>query len=476
MPIRHTSTTMSKPRRWGNGEVCLIVGLSAGSALPRDLGAAGLKIEVAGSESEALAALDRRPFVAVVAYQRPDAPPIQSILARASQKSPEIPVMVLGATAALQDAVDVMQQGAADYLGPPFQAEVVATRLRNLVDKTLGQNQPHDSAPATLEHLGVVGSSSAMSKLFATIDKISRYKANVLLLGESGSGKELIARAVHARGPRRKHLFLPINCATLGRDLLENELFGHERGAFTGAHERKRGLFELADGGTLFLDEIGELDPSTQAKLLGVLERNAFRRVGGTTLVNVDLSVVAATNRNLEEAIVAKRFREDLYYRLKVVTIVVPPLRERREDIPALVEAFIADFNRRNDGKIRGIAPQAMRWLTELAWPGNVRELKNAVESAAMLATGETIGLEEFESTTVARRPSALPARTSSSAVAVVPQDSIVVSAKATLADIERVVIGEHLKRAATKADSARTLGIGLRTLYSKLKRYRIGA
>jgi DNA-binding NtrC family response regulator len=315
-----------------------------------------------------------------------------------------------------------------------------------------------------------------MSKLFATIDKISRYKANVLLLGESGSGKELIARAVHARGPRRKHLFVPINCATLGRDLLENELFGHERGAFTGAHERKRGLFELADGGTLFLDEIGELDPSTQAKLLRVLERNAFRRVGGTTLVNVDLSVVAATNRNLEEAIVAKRFREDLYYRLKVVTIVVPPLRERREDIPALVEAFIADFNRRNGGKIRGIAPQAMRWLTELAWPGNVRELKNAVESAAMLATGETIGLEEFESTTVARRPSALPARTSSSAVAVVPQDSIVVSAKATLADIERVVIGEHLKRAATKADSARTLGIGLRTLYSKLKRYRIGA
>jgi DNA-binding NtrC family response regulator len=467
---------MSKSRRWGNGEVCLIVGLPAGSVLPRDLVAAGLKIEVAGSESESLAALDRRPFVAVVAYQRPDAPPIPSVLARASQKSPEIPVMVLGATPALQDGVDVMQQGASDYLGPPFQAEVVATRLRKLVDKTLDRNQPQDTAPATLEHLGVVGNSAAMSKLFATIDKISRYKANVLLLGESGSGKELIARALHARGPRRKHLFVPINCATLGRDLLENELFGHERGAFTGAHERKRGLFELADGGTLFLDEIGELDPSTQAKLLRVLERNAFRRVGGTTLVNVDLSVVAATNRNLEEAIVAKRFREDLYYRLKVVTIVVPPVRDRREDIPALVEAFIADFNRRNGGKIRGIAPQAMRWLTELTWPGNVRELKNAVESAAMLATGETIGLEEFESTTVARHPSAMPARTSSSGAAVVPPDSLVVSAKATLADVERVVIGEHLKRAATKAESARTLGIGLRTLYSKLKRYRIGA
>jgi DNA-binding NtrC family response regulator len=231
----------------------------------------------------------------------------------------------------------------------------------------------------------------------------------------------------------------------------------------------------LADGGTLFLDEIGELDPSTQAKLLRVLERNAFRRVGGTTLVNVDLSVVAATNRNLEEAIAAKRFREDLYYRLKIVTIVVPPLRERREDIPALVESFIADFNRRNDGKIRGIAPQAMRWLTELPWPGNVRELKNAVESAAMLAGSETIGLEEFESTTVARRPTAISARTSATISATVPADAIVVSARATLADVERAVISEHMRRAATKVGAARTLGIGLRTLYSKLKQYRLG-
>jgi DNA-binding NtrC family response regulator len=312
-----------------------------------------------------------------------------------------------------------------------------------------------------------------MAKVFATIEKIARYKANVLLLGESGSGKELIARALHARGPRRRHLFVPINCATLGRDLLENELFGHERGGFTGAHERKRGLFELADGGTLFLDEIGELDPSTQAKLLRVLERNAFRRVGGTTLVNVDLSVIAATNRNLEEAIAAKKFREDLYYRLKVVTIAVPPLRERREDIPALVEAFIADFNRRSDGKIKGITPQAMRWLTELPWPGNVRELKNAVESAAMLASNETIGLEEFESTALSRRNEPAPAPRPSAPPAAAA-DTIVVSVKASLGDVERLVIGEHLKRAKTKAQAAQSLGMGLRTLYSKIRRYRL--
>ena len=465
---------MSKSRRWGDGKVCLLVGLPAGSALQRGMVECGIEVETAISEAETLAALERRPFIAVIANQRPEAPPVAMIIARASEKSPAIPVIVLGATVALQDAVDVMQLGAADYLGPPAQTEIVLARLRRMVDQLLGANPTHDSAPTTLEHLGVVGKSAAMSKLFATIDKISRYKANVLLLGESGSGKELVARALHARGPRRRHLFVPINCATLGRDLLENELFGHERGAFTGAHERKRGLFELADGGTLFLDEIGELDPSTQAKLLRVLERNSFRRVGGTTLVNVDLSVIAATNRNLEEAIMAKRFREDLYYRLKVVTIVVPPVRERREDIPALVEAFIADFNRRNDGKIRGIAPQAMRWLTELPWPGNVRELKNSVESAAMLASSETIGLEEFESTTYSRRPAAIPIRAGAPVSTTHSPEVIVVSAKATLADIERSVIGEHLKRAATKAEAAQALGIGLRTLYSKIKQYRL--
>src|SRR6185503_10798768 len=225
----------------------------------------------------------------------------------------------------------------------------------------------------------------AMARVYATIAKVSRYKANVLLLGESGCGKELVARALHASGPRRKQLFVPINCATLGREILENELFGHERGAFTGANERKKGLFELADGGTLFLDEIGEMDLSTQAKLLRVLERNEFRRVGGTEKVRVDLSLVAATNKNLQEAIAAGKFREDLYYRLKVVTLVIPPLRERREDIPALIDYFIADFNRRNDQKIRGIAPAALRSLMEYAWPGNVRELKNGIESAAVL-------------------------------------------------------------------------------------------
>jgi DNA-binding NtrC family response regulator len=263
---------------------------------------------------------------------------------------------------------------------------------------------------------------------------------------------------------------VPINCATLGREILENELFGHERGAFTGANERKKGLFEMADGGTLMLDEIGELDPSTQAKLLRVLERNEFRRVGGTSKVKVDLSIIAATNRDLEATIASGRFREDLYFRLKVVTIYVPPLRERREDIPALIDAFIADFNRRNNGKIKSIDPPALRRLMEYDWPGNVRELKNAVESAAILASGETIGPLDLEA--LGWNGHSPPARSAvqahaaegggSSSMPAIPPD-------ATLADVEALLIRDRLAKARTKADAARSLGIGLRTLYTKL-------
>jgi DNA-binding NtrC family response regulator len=271
-------------------------------------------------------------------------------------------------------------------------------------------------------------------------------------------------------GPRRNHLFVPLNCATLGREILENELFGHERGAFTGANDRKKGLFELADGGTLFLDEIAELDPSTQAKLLRVIERHEFRRVGGTGKIKVDLSLIAATNRHLEEAIAAKRFREDLYYRLKVVTIRVPSLRERREDIPALIDAFIADFNHRNEGKIKGISPEALRRLSENEWPGNVRELKNALESAAIMAAGETIGVGDFEALPSTRGPEPSPASNGGPP----GLETIPIPARATLADAERILITEHLGRTKTKAEAARTLGIGLRTLYTKIHQLRL--
>jgi DNA-binding NtrC family response regulator len=378
---------------------------------------------------------------------------------------------VLGSTATLQDAVDAMQIGASDFVPPPFAPQALEARLRKVITDAA---PPPVGVPngTSFGPMGLVGKSPAMAKVYAAIERISRYKTNVLILGESGSGKELIARALHAGGPRRKHLFVPLNCATLGRDIIENELFGHERGAFTGANERKKGLFELADGGTLFLDEIAELDPSTQAKLLRVLERNEFRRVGGTGKVKVDLSIMAATNRNLEEAIAAKRFREDLYYRLKVLTVTVPPLRDRREDIPALIDAFIADFNRRNDGKIKGIAPQALRRLMEHHWPGNVRELKNAIESAAVMATSDTIGPTDFESVPLGKSAASAGSSTNGQ-----PERSngasgptLAVPAEATLDEVERLLIGERLRHARTKAEVARSLGIGLRTLYTKIR------
>ena len=468
---------MPKSRPPGYGRPCLVVGGRGDSPVTKILTDAGFDVESATGEQEAWAALDRKPWSVVFVAQGVGKVPLQSLIVHAGQRRSDLPVVILGAAAKLQDAVDAMQLGAADFIAPPFSSDLMLSRLKKLIaDASPAGTKPAD-APS-LEHLGLTGKSAAMAKISASIARISRYKTNVLVLGESGSGKELVARALHAMGPRRNHLFVPINCATLGREILENELFGHERGAFTGANERKKGLFELADGGTLFLDEIGELDLSTQAKLLRVIERNEFRRVGGTGKIKVDLSLIAATNRNLEDAIVAKRFREDLYYRLKVVTILVPPLRERREDIPALIDAFIADFNRRNDGKIKGISPEALRRLVEYAWPGNVRELKNAVESAAIMTTGDTIGVADLESiqlksTAAMAESGGTPARTSP--VAGGPGgDAIPVPLKATLADAERILISEHLSRARTKTEAARNLGIGLRTLYTKLRQLRL--
>jgi DNA-binding NtrC family response regulator len=279
-----------------------------------------------------------------------------------------------------------------------------------------------------------------------------------------------------------------VNCATLGRDILENELFGHERGAFTGANERKKGLFELADGGTFLLDEIGDMDLSTQAKLLRVLERSEFRRVGGTDKVKVDLSIVAATNRNLEDAIAAGRFREDLYYRLKVVTLVVPPLRERREDIPALVNAFIADFNRRTGGRIRGVEPAALARLVEHDWPGNVRELRNAVEGACVLASDDTVRLDDLgeraprstRGLAAIARPASAPSPEPDAAAAprrapdagVAPASSagsIPIPMGCSLAEAERRIVLANLRHYGTRARAAEALGVGLRTLYTKL-------
>jgi DNA-binding NtrC family response regulator len=457
--------TVTKGKSFGVGRRCLVVKPAGGGgpAVSRHLAGAGFSTVVVASEAEALAALDRETLAVALVSQACGSVALGAIVARAGHQHPEVPVVVLGSAGTVQEAVDAMQQGAADYLAPPVDAEAMLARLRRLLDRP-GAPEAAPQGAATA-FTGLVGSSMVIRRVLATIDKIARYKTNVLILGESGTGKELIARALHARGPRRQQLFVPLNCATLGRELLENELFGHERGAFTGAGERKKGLFELADGGTLFLDGIAEMDPATQAKLLRVLERNEFRRVGGTGKVKVDLSVLAATNRNIDEAIRAGKFREDLYYRLKVVTLVIPPLRERREDIPALIDAFIADFNRRNDQKIQGISPQALRAIMEYGWPGNVRELKNAIESAAILASGDTIGAEGFADLSRGRAAPGGPAASPGGGW-------VTLGVGTTLAAAERELILATLRRHPGKREAAQVLGIGLRTLYTKLAEY----
>ena len=458
---------MPKAKSFGAGRRCLVAvpgGVEAGP-IKGTLASAGFEVSLASTESSTLAALERGNFSAVLVSQKMGLVALSTIVARAAHGHPPVAVVVLGASNSVQDAVDAMQHGCADYLAPPLDPQTLLVRVRRLFDRQ--QAASTASPPLQPGFMGLVGSSPAIRRVLESIEKISRYKTNVLVLGESGTGKELIARALHSRGPRRQSLFVPLNCATLGRDILENELFGHEKGAFTGADERKHGLFELADGGTLFLDEIGEMDPGTQPKLLRVLERNEFRRVGGSTKVKVDLSVIAATNLRLEDNIRVGKFREDLYYRLKVVTIAIPPLRERKEDIPALIETFIADFNRRHDGKIQGIAPQASKLIMEHAWPGNVRELKNAIDSAAILANGDTIGPESFAELALT------PRELRGSASAGTP-GTLTFPVGVALAQVERELILATLRRYQTRKEAARILGLGLRTLYTKLDAYRI--
>ena len=464
-----TAQARQAPRR-----SVIVVAPSGAGAIADALGRAGLSAVVVGDERAALEAMDAGPIAAVVVSQALGAAAAGSLVSLAGQRA-DAPAIVLGARGTVQEAVDAMQLGAADYLPPPHEPQDLVRRLGAALERP-ARRAAEPAARGVLP--GLVGSSPAMRRLHAKIDRISRYKSNVLILGESGTGKEIIARALHERGPRRNHLFVPVNCATLGREILENELFGHERGAFTGANERKRGLFELADGGTLFLDEIAEMDISTQAKLLRVLERSEFRRVGGTAKVKVDLSIVAATNRDLEAIIAAGRFREDLYYRLKVLTLVVPPLRERREDIPALVDAFVADFNRRTGGRIAGVEPAALRRLVERDWPGNVRELRNAVEGACVLATGDVVGLEDLGEhgappprprAARAARPPSPAADPRGRATASAAAAGVTIPPDCPLDEAERRIVLAALRHHGTRARTARALGIGLRTLYTKL-------
>ena len=434
---------------------------------------AGHESEFVGGGEKALARLERAPFDAVVTDLRMAPPDGLALLEQVRKRWPAVTVVLMTAYASLETARRALKLGAYDYVDKEggFHEELHAILERAARERRLEADNRR--LAGTVDQLTrglatIVGGSPAVRQAVELARKVAATDSTVLLRGESGTGKDLYARAIHFTSRRAAGPWVKVNCAAIPRELIESELFGHERGAFTGAVRQKPGRFEDAHHGTLFLDEIGELPLALQVKLLQVLEEKTFTRVGGNQPITVDVRIIAATHRDLMQMAVEGKFREDLYYRLKVVALAVPPLRERKEDIPALIDAFIADFNGRNDGKIQGLAPQALRLIMEYDWPGNVRELKNALESAAILATGETIGPEAFSELLASRstRPAARVERPAA------PAGAVVLPPGTTLAQAERELIVAALQRCKTRREAARSLGLGLRTLYTKLREH----
>jgi two-component system, NtrC family, nitrogen regulation response regulator NtrX len=305
---------------------------------------------------------------------------------RAEETTRDLPVVVMSGHASVNDAVKAIKLGASDFIEKPLLRERVLVSVRNALDAARARRALAEVAQEQLDKYEMVGRSAPMLKVFREIERVAPTKASVLITGESGTGKELISRAIHRLGPRTKGPFVKVNCAAIPRELIESELFGHEKGSFTGATQRKRGLFEQAHGGTLFLDEIGDMDLLAQAKVLRALQSGEVLRVGSEHVLHVDVRILAATNKDLAKEVERGAFREDLYFRLAVFPLRSPALRERREDIPLLVDAFLTQFCKENGLRKKGIMPEAMTALVARSWPGNVRELRNAVERMAILS------------------------------------------------------------------------------------------
>jgi len=375
----------------------------------------------------------------------------------------QAPVVLMTAFGTVETAVQAMKAGASDYILKPFSLE----EIKLIVKKELNVRRLQEENRNLREALGqryafknIVARSPKMQEVLAVVDRVAPGNSTMLLGGESGAGKDLIARAIHQHSRRAAGPFIKINCAAIPENLLESELFGYEKGAFTGAVTAKPGKFELADKGTIFLDEIGDVPPSIQVKLLRVLQEREFERLGGTKTLKVDVRLIAATNRDLRAALEERTFREDLYYRLNVVPIGIPPLREHKEDIPDLVRLFVERFAREAGKQITGVTPAALKKLMDFHWPGNVRELENIIERALALATGEEIGEADIR---LDLSPGSLSAASGGSTVSFLPPGM-------TLEQFEGEIIREALRRASgNKSQAARLLGLSRNVLRYRL-------
>jgi two-component system NtrC family response regulator/two-component system response regulator HydG len=331
-----------------------------------------------------------------------------TLLQRAKEDGHECLFIMMTAFASIETAVQAMKSGAEDYITKPLDVSSVLARIEKALEKgrLVKENQVlRERIREKYQFSSIVGDSAELQAVFDVVKRAAPTRATVLILGESGTGKELIAQAIHEESPRADKPFVKVNCAALSETLLESELFGHEKGSFTGAVGRREGRFELADGGTLFLDEIGDITPALQVKLLRVLQQREFERVGGTTTLKVDVRVVAATNKDLSTEVKGGRFREDLFYRLNVVTVTLPPLRKRKSDVPQLVAHFIEKYNDLHGKVVKGLAPGTLNALLSYDWPGNVRELGNVVERAVVLARGSELTSDDLPPTMLGPRP-----------------------------------------------------------------------
>jgi two-component system NtrC family response regulator len=392
------------------------------------------------------------------------------LLERIKKKDPELPVIMMTAHGTIEKAVEAMQKGAYSYLLKPFDNEqlILYVNKANAMFRVVKENRHLRSAVETRYSFGnIIGKSKPMIEVFEMIRKVAPTSATVLIEGESGTGKELVAKSIHFNSLRREKPFVAVSCSALAETLLESELFGHERGAFTGAVAAKKGRFELADGGTLFLDEIGELSPNLQVKLLRVLQEKMFERVGGVKPISVDIRIIAATNKKLKQEVLKGSFREDLFFRLNVVHIELPPLRERPEDIRLLINHFIKKFADEHpvETPVRGIDREAERLFYEYSWPGNIRELENVIERALILCPGDLIKISD------------LPRDFKKSANDVLHLDGIPSDAKLneTLDMIERKMVERALKQAGhVQSQAAELLGIGKSGLNWKIKKFNL--